>query len=376
MAKTPKTARNNQKHRRSSYHTHLKESLFYVAPHRHTGRHLHPRHSSHGLLILLLLVTGIILFFSLATLDAAGITKNGQVNVNLLVPGSAPTTGAIITTPSNKSKVKKPLVTVTGTCPQGNLVAVYNNGVFTGSSTCSTESAFAVTTQLRSGINTLQAQNYDTLNQPGPATDQLIIAYEEESATVPLQVNTAEDITVDPSLPQPDAPQPSENPCYDPLPPAATSWVSVTVSCVIRNVFIGEKLELPITITGGVAPYAVSLDWGEEDSHQLYSLNRDGRHVLSHTFSTPRVKKLSLLVTDAKGESAKLSTVVDVNDTTNSAAAASDNIVDSFFKPALVTWFEASVPIYWAAVALVLGFWVGDVFQRFFGTKRPLRRSS
>lgn len=374
MATKPKTARNNSKVRRRSYSAHIKQSLLFVAPHKHTGHHLHPRHSSHGLLLLLLIITGFILFFSLASLEAAGITKNGQVNVNLIVPGSAPTIGAVITSPSDKSKVKKPLVAVSGTCPSGNLVALYNNGTFAGSSACSAESTFEITIQLRLGSNVVQAQNYDALNQPGPATAQINIVYEEESTSKTLQVNTSDDITVDESIPARDAPQPRENPCYNPLPPAATSWVNVTVSCVIRNIFIGETLDLPITITGGIAPYAASLDWGEGDSPQLYILNQDGRHVLSHTFSTPQIKQLSVQVTDARGDTSYLSTIVAINDT-SVAASTAPNLIDTFFEPALVKWFESSVPIYWAAVALVMGFWLGDIFQRFFGMKKPIRRA-
>jgi hypothetical protein len=374
MAAKPKTARNNSKRTRRSYSAHIKQSLLFVAPHKHTGRHLHPKHSSHGFLLLLLIITGFILFFSLASLEAAGITKNGQVNVNLIVPGSAPTTGAIITSPSDKSKVLKPLLKVGGTCPSGTLVAIYNNGLFAGSTACTSESTFGLNVQLRLGTNTIQAQNYDALNQAGPTTPQIHISYEEESTTNTLQVNTDEDITVDESVPTPTAPQPSENPCYSPLPPAATSWVNVTVSCVIRNIFIGEKLDLPLTITGGIAPYAASIDWGEGDSQQLYILNKDGRHVLSHTFSTSQIKQLSVQVTDAKGDTTYLNTVVDINDAGGTASTA-PNFIDSFFEPALVKWFESSVPIYWAAVALVMGFWIGDIFQRFFGIKKPVRRA-
>jgi hypothetical protein len=374
MATKPKTARSNSKRTRRSYGAHIKQSLLFVAPHKHTGRHLHPRHSSHGLLLLLLLVTGFILFFSLASLEAAGITKNGQVNINFTVPGAAPTTGAVITSPDDQSRVTKQLLEVSGTCPSGTLVAVYNNAIFAGSTACGTESTFGIIIQMRLGINTIQAQNYDALNQPGPVTPQIHVAYEELSPAKTPQINTDDDITVDESIPTPTAPQPSQNPCYNPLPPAATSWVNVTVSCVIRNIFIGEKLDLPITITGGVAPYAASIDWGEGDSQQLFILSKDGRHVLSHVFSSSQVRQLSVQVTDAKGETTKLSTVVDVNDTTVPSSTA-PNIIGSFFEPALVRWFESSVPIYWAAVALVMGFWIGDIFQRVFGIKKPIRRA-
>lgn len=374
MTKKQKTKSNHSK-RRQSYGTHIRESLFYIAPHKHTGRHLHRRHSSHGLLFLLLIITGIFMFLSLSTLEAAGITTNGQVNVNLIVPGSAPSTGAVITAPANKSSVTKSLLEVSGTCPSGTVVALYTNGHFTASSVCSAESTFSVTTQLTPGSNVLQAQNYDALNQPGPSTNQVQVLFDVETPPSLQQVNQAEDITIDETIPTQTAAQPNENPCYNPLPPSATSWLNITTSCITRNIFVGEKLDLPITITGGLAPYAVSLDWGEEDSHQLYSLAMNGRHVLSHVFLTPRVKNLTIQATDARGETTRVTTVVDVNDPGEPTAAGHLNIIDTFFKPALVNWFDSSVPLYWAAVALLAGFWIGDVFQRVFGIKKPIRRA-
>lgn len=375
MVKKQRNTRNNSSQPRRSYKKHIKDSLFYVAPHKHTGHRLHHRHSSHGLLFLLLIVTGIILFLSLANLEAAGITTNGHVNVNLIVPGNPPSTGAVITNPANKSSVKKALITVEGTCPSSNIIAVYNNGLFNSSSVCSNESTFSVTVQLTPGINTLQAQNYDALNQPGPATEQIEVAYEDGTPTGILEVNQPEDIVIDESIPTQPAPQPSDNPCYSPLPPAATSWLNITAPCITRNIFVGETLDLPITITGGFAPYAVSLDWGEENASRLYSLARDGHHILSHTFQTPKVKKLTITATDARGETARLETVVDVNDPGETAVTGTPSLIDTFFKPALVNWFESSVPLYWAAVALLSGFWIGDVFQRVFGIKKPLRRA-
>jgi hypothetical protein len=375
MAIKRNTAKN--KRTRTTKRSHLRASLVYVAPHKHTGKRLAHRQTSHGLLLLLLIAAGIILFFSLAGLEAAGITRNGQVNVTLTVPGTPPSTGAVITSPQTKSKVKKPLLQVTGTCPSGNIAAVYNNGQFAGSTICLTDNSFQATVQLRVGINTLQAQNYDDLNQSGPATSQIEVVFEPDNPALPIPavVNTADDITLDPSIPDTLAPQPSENPCHAPVDPEATTELSLTVSCVTRNIFVGEKISLPISVLGGIGPYALSVDWGEGDSAQLYSLSKPGHHQLSHAYSVPRIKNISLLVADSSGQTYQLGTVISINDDgSDEITAAGVSPFQNALNNLTGIWLEVSVPLYWAVVTLFLGFWVGDLFQRFLGTKKHVRR--
>lgn len=375
MATKQNTAKNKRSH--AKIRSHVRASLTYVAPHKHTGKRLPHRHTSHGFLFLLLIAAGIILFFSLATLEAAGITKNGQINVTLTVPGAPPTTGAVINTPLDKSKVTKPLIVVSGTCPSGNIVAVYTNGQFAGSTSCLSDNSFQTTIQLRVGVNTLQAQNYDALNQPGPLTDQIEVLFEPDDPTtpVPAVVNTADDITLDLSIPDTLAPAPSENPCYAPVDLGATTQLTLVVMCVTRNVFVGEKIVLPVTILGGIGPYALSVDWGEGNSPQLYSLNRAGQHQVSYTYSIPRLKNISLSLADASGQTFRLETVIDVNydgSETVTGVSPFQNTLNNLTG----IWLEASVPLYWAAVTLFLGFWVGDLFQRFIGVhRRPQRRA-
>lgn len=373
------TKQNNAKNRRplKTKRSHIRASLVYMAPHKHTGKRLTHRHTSHGLLLLLLIAAGMILFFSLASLEAAGITKNGHVNVTLTVPGAAPSTGAIISTPLKKSKVKKPLAQVSGTCPSGNIAAVYNNGQFASSTTCLADNSFQTTIQLRVGVNTLQAQNYDALNQPGPATEQIEVAFEPDDETLPIPavINSPDDITIDLSIPDTLAPSPSENPCHTPVDPEATTELSIIVPCVTRNVFVGERLTLPITLLGGIGPYALSVDWGEGDSPQLYSLPKPGHHQLSHTYSVPQVKNVSLSVADSTGQTYQLETVIDINHDGSEAVAGVSPFQTAINNLAGI-WLDASVPLYWAAVTLFLGFWVGDLFQRFFGVRKsPQRRA-
>ncbi|HUC96726.1 MAG TPA: hypothetical protein VMR16_03640, partial [Candidatus Saccharimonadales bacterium] len=49
-------------------------------------------------------------------------------------------------------------------------------------------------------------------------------------------------------------------------------------------------------------------------------------------------------------------------------AALTDDILHT-------SWFKTPVPLYIMAVALTLGFWGGDIFNRRFGAGKHLRRT-
>lgn len=385
MVKHRKNVKSKSKRTRGS---HVKASLTYVAAHRHTGRKLSHKHTSHGFLFILLVVVGIIMFFSLAALDAAGITQEGEVNVTLTVPGAPPTEGAVITQPVNNTKFKESLIDVSGTCPVDTVVAIYRNGQPTSSTTCIAPGTFQTTVQLLLGMNTLQAQNYDALDQPGPTTPQITVLYEPDTTPNPPEANQSGDISIDPSIPEIEVPQPSESPCIEPKPPANSDQLILIVPCIIRNVFVGERFNIPIYILGGTPPYALSVDWADGSKAELYSFDKGGRHVISHTYqspsgessgtilsqtvSTPNIKSIHFKVVDSTGASYELSTIIGLN-ADGSGALTGSNPFETAINNAAAIWLEASVPVYWAAVALFAGFWVGDLFQRFFGTKKSRR---
>jgi hypothetical protein len=351
---------------------HVTASLTYIAPHHHTGKRLSHKHTSHGILFLILIFLGIVLFMALASLTAAGIGR--QVQIGATVLGAPPVTGAKITTPLKKSKAKRALMSVQGSCPTDNVVAVYKNGVSAAATTC-TNNAFAVTVQLSKGANTLQAQNYDALNQPGPATEQVEVAFEpdtEQEVAQPV-VNEPTDIIIDeqiPTLPAP-APQPTEHPCYEEPIQTGEPLPTVGLLCVTRNIFVGERLELPIVIAGGIGPYALSVDWADDTDAELYSFEKPGRHVIGHTFAKITVRSISLKLVDGNGAAYQTQAVVSVNKNDATGTTDQENPIVEVAETFLL---EASVPVYWTVLALFAGFWVGDIFQRLAGLKSPRRK--
>ena len=371
--KTTKNKKRTQK--KLPLRTHVKATLLKISPHKHTGRLLSHRHTSHGGLLIILMMAGVTLLISLATLDSLGLT-GGQVSVSLSVPGAAPTVGAVITNPVTQTEITQALLKVGGTCPDANVISVYNNGYFTGSSTCH-DGIFEIVIQAQIGLNVLQAQNYDDLNQPGPATDQVTIHYQPltsastTNATAPIAIalNTAETIRIDPTIVNVVAPQPVANPCYDDNQALRnTGSLYLQVSCITRNIFVGETLSLPISIINGIKPYALSVDWGDKESPQVYSIQHEGTSVLQYTFKLPKVRDITLRVADSSGSSYILHTVVSVN-SDGTAPTAGATGVQKVTRDLQNIWIRSSIPTYWAILALTCGFWVGDIFQRRFGLK-------
>ncbi len=375
--------RNTRKSKKQTVISHVKSSIIYVAPHKHTGHRLAHRHTSHGFLFLFLVLGGILLFLSLATLKASGITQNGDVTVTAVVPGDPPTVGAVISSPADQTSFKNSLITVNGTCPYGTIVSIYNNGSPSGSTSCTSQDIFSIVIQLSLGVNTLQAQNYDDLNQAGPVTGQINVEYAPSATVTPTTLppaveNDPSDITIDTTIPNNTAPQPAESPCYLPINEVLdTDVLGMSVNCVTRHVFVGEKILVPVSLWGGIGPYALSVDWGDTTKPELFSFPEKGRHILSHTYLLPQAKNISLHVADSKGQSYQIQAVVQVNTdgtATGLTGEAQDTPLQAIINAANTTWIEASVPVYWAAVSLFLGFWVGDIFQRLMKPVKPLRR--
>lgn len=87
-------------------------------------------------------------------------------------------------------------------------------------------------------------------------------------------------------------------------------------------------------------------------------------HNYQHTYKTAGIIGVKLKTTDTAGTTPFLQTIVQVNGSTTPGTTTSmfNNITNGLSS----AWTEAPVPLYVAAVTLVLELWVGDIFQRLF----------
>jgi hypothetical protein len=250
--------------------------MFRLSHIRHTGYRLHRHHTSYAALVFLLLITGVVL-------SAAGqAVKAEEVAVIATVPEPPPNQAAVIITPKNNDRFRDLPITISGNCPAGTLVKIFNNGIFVGATLCNGARSFALQIDLFIGRNDLVARVFNTNEQPGPDSATVSVFYDLPGGLVPPQV---------PLLIR------SEN--------------------LYKGIFVGQELKWTAEIVGGSPPYAVNWDWGDGRS-ELYSRKEAGRFTVNHTYARPgkgykNTYDLIIRATDDAGNKAFLQLVTIVN---------------------------------------------------------------
>lgn len=345
---------------------------FKLAEHRHTGKLIHHRHTSHLALLVILFVIGLFLYASGCFVSAETISHG--VSVGMIVPGPPPTVGAVITSPADGLKlIDEKTINVTGTCPIETFITIKNNGSLVGSTICTEAGVFSVKIQLVVGKNVLTALDYDNLNQAGPETATVTIEVEFSNATS----TDEEEVPILPSnpsiIPNVDDNKNTNNgnvatsncEIYQTGDLPVSSEPHVAIVCVPRTFGPNISQNLGLLAWGGTPPYAVSIDLGDNSDNILRSIPTAGYYKISFRYANPGTFKVDVKLTDSNNEIAIVQTAVQVNGVVdNTPNTPIDTIVDDITK---YSWFDTPVPMYLLAVAITLGFWGGDLFDRRFG---------
>jgi hypothetical protein len=202
----------------------------------------------------------------------------------------APTTGATISIPSNGASYTTSPITVGGICPNGLLVEIYDNDVLVGAEDC-TGGSFSLKVSLFNGQNVLTAEVYDDLNQSGPVSNIVTVTYSSPSfASFPEQITLT------------------------------SSYGRIGVSP-------GQTLTWPLQISGGVGPYALSINWGDGSPNQLKSLSASGDFDITHVYSNSGIYEITVEATDHNGVSAfiQLVAIADGNIASSSTTTTTKN---------------------------------------------------
>lgn len=247
--------------------------------------------------------------------------KAGSYGLEATKTQPPPTQGATITTPGNGGSYTNSPITVNGICPNGLLVQVYDNGVMVGAVMCNGGS-FSVQVALFAGANELTALVYDELDQAGPTGNTVTVNYTNTNFS------------------------------------AFGSLVTLTSSYGRRSAPVGNRLDWPLQLSGGAAPYAFSIDWGDGTPAELKSQALAGVVTISHTYSKAGIYQVNIKVTDANGVSAFLQLIAvssgKVDGTTaGSISNGSDN--KSTTTPPQVLWLPTAISLILLAPSFILG---------------------
>lgn len=237
-----------------------------------------------------------------------------------------PSQGASITFPRNGETFNTTPITVTGICPTGLLVKLYKNGVFTGAVMC-TNGSFSLQIDLFSGTNELVARVFDALDREGPVSNTVTVNF-------PLAQF------------------------------GAVSRPTLTSAYAKRGANPNEELVWPIALSGGVGPYAVSVDWGDGSTPDIISVALPGTFDIKHIYKTPGVYNVVIRATDARGETAFLQLVGVAN-----GEAGQGNQTDKEPEPvqkieAKLGWRYVWLPLLLTIPFLITSFWLGKRHER------------
>lgn len=291
--------------------------------HSHTGRLRPHEHTSYGPLFALLVMVGLALAISTVAAAPPGPAAE-SIGLNGEMPGPPPDTAAVITSPRTGQRFGTTPVTISGTCPKGTLVEIFKNDIFAGSSPCDDSGKFSMDIDLLIGQNILIARVFDALNQAGP-----------DSASVTV--------------------------FYDALPPQAGALsplnfggdqMLINTDAVFRGAFPDKPMLIPITIVGGVPPFAVNIQWGDS-TNKVIPRSDNIPFKADHVYKKPGTFQITLQATDSQGRVAFLTVASIVNG--QPTGVTSGGATEQNQSRILLLW-----PFFVSAVAVVVAFWLGE----------------
>jgi len=252
-----------------------------------------------------------------AALGSQQNPQSGTLGLEATVPGTPPTQAATISIPANGQVFTTIPITVAGLCKTGLLVKIFSNNVFVGSVQC-VNNSFSLKVDLFSGRNDLIARVYDTLDQAGP-----------DSNVVSVTFNSAQ---------------------YA----AFGTQLVLSSNYARRGADPGYVLTWPFILSGGVGPYAVSVDWGDGSAADLKSLSFPSVFNMSHTYSQSGIYNIVAKATDSNNTSAYLQVVGVANGKINGSLAPGGTTNNT--NPPTILW----QPILAAIPLLIAAFWLGQ----------------
>ena len=248
--------------------------------------------------------------------------KPGGFGIEATKTQPSPTQGATITTPGNGGSFSTSPIAVSGICPEGLIVQLYNNNVMVGSTMCQNGS-FNLQVSLFAGTNDLKAIVYDDLEQSGPESNVVSVQYTDTSFQ------------------------------------AFGELITLTTTYGRRSAPTGGQLDWPLQLSGGTGPYAFSIDWGDGSEAQLQSQSLAGLVNINHIYKKAGVYQVNVKVTDTNGVSAFLQIIAVASGQADLSSAQNLNKTGDAAPRVEVLWAPAAI----ALILLFPAYWLGRQSQ-------------
>lgn len=312
-----------------------------ILPKAHTGKLVHHQHTAYGALVGVLLLTFTPLFIVSREVATAAPTDPVTANYSTyaVVPAPVPRTAPVINSPGQGAVfTTADPVTVSGSCPDEMLIKVFKNDVLAGAVFCE-GGQFSVDIDVFLGSNALVARPYNANNIAGP-----------DSGIVTVRRDVG-------------------GQAGSPNPATAANQFFITSDVQYKGISTGQKLTWPLIISGGQAPYAVSISWGDGDT-DLISRSQAGPFEASHTYEKggdgpQNSYDITVLATDGAGTKSfiHLVTIVSGNEPT---LAGSIKAGYNWSNTLRIAW-----QLIILAIVIIISFWLGERREAFL-LKRKL----
>jgi hypothetical protein len=282
------------------------------------------RHTLFRLSIVILAVVVVAGFVAVQRSGTAFAVQNpqsGSLGIEGTIPSPPPSLAPTIATPSNGQTFTSTPITVAGLCTKGLLVKVFSNNIFIGSEVCA-DGSYSIQVDLFSGRNDLVADQFDALDQSSPNSNIVTVTFNA------------------------------------PVSNSGSSILFLTSDYAERGANPGQVLTWPITINGGTAPYAVSVDWGDGSTDELLSEQFSGTVNLTHVYSTAGTYTILIKAVDKNGDLAFLQVVGVANGAVISNAPNTSNKGKSS-TIVRVLWIPAALTV----ILIPIAFWLGRRYE-------------
>jgi hypothetical protein len=259
--------------------------------------------------------------------------QSGAVGLEGKVPSPPPTQAATISVPGNGQTFKSTPITISGLCKTGLLVKVFSNNIFIGADSC-TNGSYSIQADLFSGRNDLVARVFDSLDQAGPDSNVVSVTF------------------------------------------ADTQFITFGTRVTLSSVYAqfgadpGKELQWPIILSGGVGPYALSVDWGDGSAPSLQSESFPGNITIKHTYKSAGVYKVIVKATDANGTVAFLQLVGVGNGKVSQTSTASSSSGGTNTNTTTIIWW----PMLLLLPLIAAAFWLGRRHE-LFAIRKQLEKS-
>jgi hypothetical protein len=319
------------------------------------SRPVHKKVLLHPVAIMVLLCT-VVLVANWTYTALADTTISSQIFAPAI------TRSAVIRSPSNNTTLttQNPVV-VSGTCPDQSYVALNVNDTFTGVDLCNSGN-FSVQTSLFSGSNTLSVQAYNVSDQAGPMSSTVMVNLKTPYATsalTPSQTGTS----IAPSSAVTTAPP-----------------LLLTSNFEWKTFQAGTTFAWDMDVEGGVPPYTVHVDWGDNQS-STYVFPVDPTFTISHVYahsgyfainassvdarSSHHIMQLAALISSKHGTSTFFG-AQPTGPSTGSGTTTTAKVVS--VSKRLVSssrvWLWIAWPSLGVVALMMFSFWLGEIQDR------------